>query len=123
LETEKEGEAAAILFGRRYAEQLDNVDAESVQSLRKHYSDSEVAEIIAYVRFITLTNLTGNTVDVFFDRFRGRLLEGAVAAVAGPFALMLNQLASFDRQVGMEPVRSHRRSDPPGSTGPEGSER
>ena len=65
-------EAAAILFAQHYAEQLDQFDPESMENLRKYYSDAEVAEILAYVRFITLTNLTGNTVDAFLTGAHGQ---------------------------------------------------
>ena len=54
-----------------------------------------MAEILAYVRAITLGTLTGNTVDAFLDRLRGHgdasshgqagiLFEGAVATAAAP---------------------------------------
>jgi AhpD family alkylhydroperoxidase len=122
LEAKDADEAAAILFAQHYAEHLDQIDPESIENLRKHYSDDQVAEIIAYVRFITFTNLTGNTVDVFFDRIRTNLVEGVVSAAAGPLALMLNELARFDRKVGMDPMRSHKQVIPKdGSTELEGA--
>jgi hypothetical protein len=65
-------EAAALLFAQHYAENLDQLDPESVESLRSHYSDAQVAEIIAYVRAITLGNLTGNTLDAIFDHLLRR---------------------------------------------------
>ena len=80
LEAKNQGEAAVLLFAQHYAENLDQIDPGSVDNLRSFYSEAEVAEILAYVRLITLTNLTGNTVDAFLDRFRGNLLEGFVAA-------------------------------------------
>jgi AhpD family alkylhydroperoxidase len=100
-------EAAAILFGQHYAEQLDQFDPESIENLRKFYSDAEVAEILAYVRFITLANLTGNTVDAMLDRTpchggTSGLFEGVVAAAAVPVALVMTQLAKFD----MDKMRS-----------------
>lgn len=105
------GEAAAILFAQHYAEQLDQFDPESIENLRQFYSDAEVAEILAYVRFITLTNLTGNTVDAFLTGTHGQgkngsCIEAAVAAAASPLALLLTQLAKFDSKVGMEELRS-----------------
>jgi AhpD family alkylhydroperoxidase len=63
-------EAEAILFAQHYAEQLDGFDPEALQSLRQYYSEAQVAEILAYVRAITLGSLTGNTLDAFLDRFR-----------------------------------------------------
>jgi AhpD family alkylhydroperoxidase len=111
LEAKNPAEAAAILFAQHYAEQLDQFDPESIENLRKHYSEAEVAEILAYVRFITLTNLTGNTVDAFVGRFRSHdntsvLFEGVVTAAAAPLALVLAQLAKFDRRVGMDAMQS-----------------
>jgi AhpD family alkylhydroperoxidase len=69
LEAKDPAEAAAILFARHYAENLDRYDPESVANLRRYYDDRQVAEILAYVRAITLGSLTGNTVDAFLGRF------------------------------------------------------
>lgn len=107
LQAKNPAEAAAILFAQHYAEQLGEFDPESIANLRQHYGDAEVAEILAYVRFITLTNLTGNTVDSFLGRFQSQggtncLFEGLVTAAAAPVALVLSQLAKFDRKVGMD---------------------
>lgn len=101
LEAKNPAEAAAILFAQHYAEQLDQFAPEAIENLGKHYSEAEVAEILAYVRFITLANLTGNTVDAILDRCPGdgntsSLSEGIVAAAAVPVALLLTQLAKFD---------------------------
>ena len=70
LKAKNPAEAAAILFAQHYAENLDQFDPESIENLRKFYSDAQVAEILAYVRAITLGSLTGNTVDAFLGRFR-----------------------------------------------------
>ena len=114
------GEAAAILFAQHYAEQLDQFDPDSIENLRQYYSDAEVAEILAYVRLITLANLTGNTVDAFLTGARGQdkghCIESVIAAVASPVTLLLTQLAKFNSQVGMEELRSGpRKAAPPNS--------
>jgi AhpD family alkylhydroperoxidase len=70
LEAKSPAEAAAILFAQHYAENLDRIDPQSIESLRTHYSDAQVAEILAYVRVITLGSLTGNTLEAVLDRFR-----------------------------------------------------
>ena len=70
LEAKNPAEAAAILFAQHYAENLDQFDPESIENLRRYYSDAQVAEILAYIRAITLGSLTGNTVDAFLGRFR-----------------------------------------------------
>lgn len=63
-------EAAAILFAQHYAENLDRIDPASIENLRLHYGDAQVAEILAYIRAITLGSLTGNTLDALLGRFR-----------------------------------------------------
>lgn len=110
-------EAAAILFGQHYAEQLDQFAPESVDNLREFYSDAEVAEILAYVRFITLANLTGNTVDAFLTgahgQGKGSCFESVVAAAAAPVTILLTQLARCARQAGMDELRSRPHPDTP----------
>ena len=111
LEAKDPAEAAAILFAQHYAEHRDQFDPESMENLRKYYSDAQVAEILAYVRAITLGSLTGNTVDAFLDRFRSHghtsiVFEGVVAAAAAPVLLVLTLVAKFDRRVGMDTMRS-----------------
>ena len=71
LEAKNPAEAAAIMFAQHYAKNLDRFDPESIENLRKHYSDAQVAEILGYVRAITLGNLMGNTVDDLLGRFTG----------------------------------------------------
>ena len=63
-------EAAAILFARHYAENLDRIAPESLSNLRQYYSEAQVAEILAYARAITLGSLTGNTADALLNHFR-----------------------------------------------------
>ena len=72
LEAGNPAEAAAILFARHCAEHPDRVDPDSIENLRKHYGDGQVAEILAYVRVISFGNLLGNTVDALLGRFRRR---------------------------------------------------
>ena len=71
LQAGNPAEAAAILFARHYAENLNRIDPEALVNLRQHFSKAEVAEILAYVRSITLGSLTGNTVDAVLHFFRG----------------------------------------------------
>lgn len=70
LQAKNPAEAAAILFAQHYADNLDQVDPEAIKNLSRYYSDGQVAEILAYVRAITLGSLTGNTIDAFLGRFR-----------------------------------------------------
>ena len=52
-------DAAAILFAQHYAEHRDQFDPEAIENLRKYHDDAQVAEILAYVRTITLGSLPG----------------------------------------------------------------
>ena len=73
LEAATSAEAAAILFAQGYAETGGRADPGAIAVLRRHYDEAEVAEILGYVRAITLGNLTGNTVDAALDRIRSRV--------------------------------------------------
>jgi len=110
LEAKDPAEAAAILFAQHYAEHRDQFDPDAIENLRKYYSEAQVDEIIAYVRAITLGNLTGNTVDAFLGRFRSHghtsiLFEGVIAAAAAPIFIAVMIAAKFDRKVGMDEMR------------------
>jgi len=121
LEAKNPAEAAAILFAQHYAEQLDQFDPESIENLRKYYSYAQVTEILAYVRAITLANLTGNTVDAFLDRFRSdgqpiSFFQGVVGAALAPVLLTVILLAKIERKLGIAEMRSRwrqRRKDAP----------
>jgi AhpD family alkylhydroperoxidase len=71
LQAKAPAEAAAILFAQHYAEHLEQFDPAAIDNLRLHYSDAQVAEILAYARTITLGGLAGNTLDALVDRLRG----------------------------------------------------
>ena len=70
LQVNAPAEAAAILFAQHYAEHLEQFDPAAIANLRTHYSDAQVAEILAYVRTVTLGGLVGNTLDALLDRLR-----------------------------------------------------
>ena len=106
-------EAAAILFGQHYAENLDEFDPESAKNLRDFYSQAQVGEILGYVFFITFTNLSGNTVDLLLERIRGRgrpitVFEGVVGAVLAPILLVLVLLVKAGKLVGADKRRAAR---------------
>jgi AhpD family alkylhydroperoxidase len=107
---------AAIRFGRRYAERLDQVDPEALERLRRHYGDAQVDEVLAYVRFITFANLLGNTADAFL----GKLFLNAAGVAASPLALFMLFAAGLDRRVGMDAYSPtpRRRPDPTPSRAP-----
>ena len=60
-------EAAAILFAQHYAERLEEYDPEAMEDLRRYYTPRQTTEILAYLRAITLGNLTGNTLDALAE--------------------------------------------------------
>ncbi len=114
LEGKNPAEAAAILFGQHYAQHLDQIDLESIENLRKYYSDAQVDEVLAFVRFITFTNLLGNTADAFFSLFRRNgytpsFFVGVVGAAAAPVALLILLVAKFDRKMGVDKLSPWRR--------------
>ncbi len=43
LQARNPAEAAAILFARHYAENLDQIDPASLENLRRHYTDAQVS--------------------------------------------------------------------------------
>jgi AhpD family alkylhydroperoxidase len=103
-------EAAAILFAQHYAEHHDQFDPQAIDNLRQYYSEAQIDEIIAYVRAITLGNLTGNTVDAFLGRFRSHghtsiFFEGAIAAAVAPIFVAVMMVSKFDRRVGLREMR------------------
>jgi alkylhydroperoxidase family enzyme len=121
LEAKNPAEAAAILFGQHYARHLDQLDPESIENLHKYYSDAQVDEILAFVHFITFTNLLGNTADAFFSLFRRdgytpTFFEGVVGAATAPAALLILLVGKFDRKMGIDklsPWRRHRQAVSP----------
>ena len=70
LKARDPAEAEAILFAQHYAEMLDDFDPEALENLKEYFTERQVAEILAYVRTVTLGSLLGNTLDAFLDRFR-----------------------------------------------------
>ena len=65
------------MFAQHYAERLEAYDATPWTDFRRHYNGKQVTEILAYLRAITLGNLTGNTLDAFCDHlnFRARVVR------------------------------------------------
>ena len=70
-------EATAILFAQHYAERREGFDPESMENLRTCYNEAQAAEILAYLRAITLGNLAGNTLDALLDRLHIRRHAGS----------------------------------------------
>lgn len=70
-------EAPALLFAQHYAESDGHPDPEAVQRLTETYGQERARDIQAYIRMITLGNLTGNTFDALLSRLRGRPARGS----------------------------------------------
>ncbi len=106
-------EAAAILFGQHYAENLNEIDPDSVKNLRTYFTKAQIREIVAYVYFITFTNLSGNTVDVVLDRIKrkGRpitFFEGVVGVILAPALFLLLVLVKLGKVLGVDKRRTAR---------------
>lgn len=115
LEATDPAEAVAILFGQHYAEHLDKIDPESVKNLHNHFNPAQVREIIAYVYFITFTNLSGNTVGAVLDRIRGKghpitVFQAVAGVVLAPVLFILLTLVKCGKIVGTDRRRSKRHS-------------
>ncbi len=117
LKASNPSEAAAILFGQHYAEHLGQLDPDSVLNLRNHFSQAQVREIVAFVYFITFTNLSGNTVDAVLERVRGKgrpitVVEGVAGVVLAPLLLLLVALVKLGKIVGTDKRRAKRHGAP-----------
>ena len=113
LKANDPAEAAAILFGQHYAEHLGKIDPDSILNLRNHFSAAQVREILAYVYFITFTNLSGNTVDAVLERIRGEgrpltVVEGAAGVALAPLLLVLVALVKAGKIIGRDKRRAKR---------------
>ena len=110
LKASDPAEAAAILFGQHYAEQLDEIDPESVKNLRNFFSPPQVQEILGHVYLMTFTNLSGNTVDVLLERIRGTgrpitVFEAVVGALLAPILFVLVLFVKLQKLVGADRQR------------------
>ena len=113
LLAEDPAEAAAILFGQHYAEHLGEIDLDSVKNLRNYFTQTQIREIVAYVYFITFTNLSGNTIDVVLDRIKGKgrpitFFEGVVGVVLSPILFILLLLVKLGKVLGIDKIRTAR---------------
>jgi AhpD family alkylhydroperoxidase len=105
------GEAAAILYARHYAEQLGQSDPSAPKALHAHFTPAQVREILAHIRFITLTNLSGNTVDAFLGLIRpphraAGWFPVALGALICPLLLLIVALARLERALGIVALRA-----------------
>jgi AhpD family alkylhydroperoxidase len=68
-------EAPALFFAQHYAESDGHPAPDMIQKLAQTYGQERARDILAYIRMITLGNLTGNTFDALLSRLRGRPAE------------------------------------------------
>lgn len=64
-------EIAALAFAQHYAEHDRKPEPEALQALINAYGEKKANDVIHYIRFIYIGNLTGNTFDGFVSRFKG----------------------------------------------------
>ena len=76
LSARDEAEAAAILFAQHYAERREDFDPVAMEDLRRYYTQPQATEILAYLRAITLGNLTGNSLEALLSRLHVRRHTG-----------------------------------------------
>lgn len=95
-----EKEAIAILFGKHFADSGRQPSPEAERALQSVWSDTERAEIMAYIHAIYFANLSGNSADAWIARLRGRRVENghpfaeAIAAVVSAPILAAIRLQS-----------------------------
>ena len=79
-------EVPALLFAQHYAESGGNPDPSMLQKLVMTYGPDKSDDILAYIRMISLGNLSGNTFDALLSRLQGCPSEGSslVSEVAIP---------------------------------------
>lgn len=84
-------EAAAILYGKHFADTLRAPSAEAERALARHWSEEERREILAYIHAIYFANLSGNSADAWLARLRGMevkdghpVAEAVAALLAAP---------------------------------------
>lgn len=80
LRAESAADAAAILFAQHFADTRGKIDPAARETLRGHFSNRQVREILAYIHAIYLGNLVGNTFEYAMNCFGGCLKAGRDAA-------------------------------------------
>ncbi len=92
-----EHELIALAFAQHYAQTQGKPDKESIKKLIKFYGISKAREIIAYISFITIGNLTGNTIEAidkrregFSEKYGSFWFELLVYIIGFPFHRLMN---------------------------------
>jgi AhpD family alkylhydroperoxidase len=73
----EEKELIALAFAQHYAQTQAKPTKESIKRLISTYGIDKAKSIIAYISFITIGNLTGNTIDAVDARIKGIKAENS----------------------------------------------
>lgn len=102
-------DAAAILFAQHYADTNGAVEPDSIQTLKAHFSTSQILEIKSYIHAIYIGNLSGNTFDALLARFKGDKVEGSslwfevlCSLITSPVLALILLKARGDKKVGID---------------------
>ncbi|MEA3439781.1 MAG: carboxymuconolactone decarboxylase family protein [Chloroflexota bacterium] len=86
-------EVVALTFAQHYAESGGNPDPEALSRLVDTYGEATAQDILAYIRMITIGNLSGNTLDAFLSRLKfnpapGSSLTQELGVLLGAFVII-----------------------------------
>jgi len=91
-----EEEAIALAFAQHYSETGGTPHKEAEKSFYEYYDKKLAENIVIYIRIIYLGNLSGNTIDAFFNRLKGQPVDGSrlwaelvIFALLGPYYLVI----------------------------------
>lgn len=91
-----EEEAVALAFAQHYSETGGRPNKEAEQRLQGYYGPKMAEHILLYLQVIYFGNLSGNTVDAFLHRLRGRPIDGSsllselvIFLIMGPYYLIM----------------------------------
>ncbi len=89
-------QAVALAFAQHFSETDAAPQKEAEQRFREIYDHDTAQDILFYIKFIYFGNLSGNTIDAFFSRLKGRPIETSslftetvIAALLGPYFLII----------------------------------
>lgn len=101
-----EKEAVAVLFGKHFADTSRQPSKDAESALQRAWSDTERAEIMAYIHAIYFANLSGNSADAWLARLRGVPVEnGHPVAEALAAFMSAPVLAAIRLQSRRSPTR------------------
>jgi len=97
-----EEEAVALAFAQHYSETGGRPSKEAEQRLQEYYGPDMAKHILLYLQVIYFGNLSGNTVDAFIQRLKGRPVDSStlpgelvIFLIMGPYYLMILPLIAW----------------------------